>query len=246
MFAGRPRDITEENMQSRIRGTILMSISNKFGSMVVTTGNKSEMSVGYCTLYGDMNGGYNPIKDVYKTQVYRMAALRNGWRPSDARGPSGDRHTADHHHQGTRRRNCARTRRIRIRCRPTRSLDDILDCLVEGEMRVAAIVARGHDEATVRRVEQLLYLAEYKRRQAAPGVKVTQKYFGRDRRYPITNRFRDPGGPPFSPTGPCTGPPGRAARISSISEVANASARPPFSPRSLSSPAVVYSVKSKR
>jgi NAD+ synthase len=198
MFEGRPRDITEENMQSRIRGTILMSISNKFGAMVVTTGNKSEMSVGYCTLYGDMNGGYNPVKDVYKTQVYRMAELRNRWRPADALGPDGvviPENIITKAPTAELREN----QKDQDSLPPYGVLDDILGCLVEGEMRVAAIVARGHDEATVRKVERLLYLAEYKRRQAAPGVKVTEKYFGRDRRYPITNRFRDPGGTPFRP-----------------------------------------------
>jgi NAD+ synthase len=198
MFEGRPRDITEENMQSRIRGTILMSISNKFGDMVVTTGNKSEMSVGYCTLYGDMNGGYNPIKDIYKTQVYRMAELRNCWRPPDALGPDGPvipENIITKAPTAELREN----QKDQDSLPPYDVLDDILGCLVEGEMRVAAIVARGHDEATVRQIERLLYLAEYKRRQAAPGVKVTEKYFGRDRRYPITNRFRDPGGVPFHP-----------------------------------------------
>jgi NAD+ synthase len=196
LFAGRPRDITEENMQSRIRGTILMSISNKFGSMVVTTGNKSEMSVGYATLYGDMNGGFNPIKDLYKTEVYRLAALRNAWKPADAKGPSGAVIP-------TNILTKAPTAELRENQKdqdslpPYDVLDDILECLVEREMRVAAIVARGHDEATVRKIERLLYLAEYKRRQAAPGVKVTEKNFGRDRRYPITNRFRDLGGPAF-------------------------------------------------
>jgi NAD+ synthase len=198
MFEGRPRDITEENMQSRIRGTILMSISNKFGDMVVTTGNKSEMSVGYCTLYGDMNGGYNPIKDIYKTQVYRMAELRNCWRPPDALGPDGPvipENIITKAPTAELREN----QKDQDSLPPYDVLDDILGCLVEGEMRVAAIVARGHEEATVRQIERLLYLAEYKRRQAAPGVKVTEKYFGRDRRYPITNRFRDPGGVPFHP-----------------------------------------------
>jgi NAD+ synthase len=196
MFAGRPRDITEENMQSRIRGTILMSISNKFGSMVVTTGNKSEMSVGYATLYGDMNGGFNPIKDLYKTEVYRIAALRNTWRPNDALGPSGEVIPANILSK-------APTAELRENQKdqdslpPYDILDDILECLVERELRVGEIVARGHDESVVRKVERLLYLAEYKRRQAAPGVKVTEKNFGRDRRYPITNRFRDVGAPPF-------------------------------------------------
>ena len=98
LFAGLPRDVTEENLQARARGTILMAISNKFGLMVVTTGNKSEMSVGYATLYGDMNGGFNPIKDLYKTEVYRLARLRNRWKPDGALGPDGQRDPREHHH----------------------------------------------------------------------------------------------------------------------------------------------------
>jgi NAD+ synthase len=194
LFAGRPRDITEENLQSRARGTILMSISNKFGPMVVTTGNKSEMSTGYATLYGDMNGGFNPVKDLYKTEVYRLSALRNRWKPDGALGPDGvvipeniitKAPTAELRENQTDQDSLP----------PYDVLDDILECLVEREMRVADIVARGHDEAIVRKVERLLYVAEYKRRQAAPGVKVTRRNFGRDRRYPIVNRFRDDGAP---------------------------------------------------
>ncbi|MFT4131658.1 NAD+ synthase [Labrys sp. (in: a-proteobacteria)] len=190
LFAGQPRGIAEENMQSRTRGTILMSISNKFGAMVVTTGNKSEMSVGYCTLYGDMNGGFNPIKDLYKTEVYRLCELRNRWKPVDAKGPAGvviPRNILTKAPSAELREN----QKDQDSLPPYDVLDDILRCLVESEMRVSEIVARGHDEETVRKVERLLYLAEYKRRQAAPGVKVTEKNFGRDRRYPITNRFRD-------------------------------------------------------
>ncbi|MEJ0098126.1 MAG: NAD+ synthase [Bauldia sp.] len=192
LFAGREADITEENLQSRARGTILMAISNKFGSMVLTTGNKSEMSVGYATLYGDMNGGFNPIKDLYKTEVYDLARWRNASKPHDALGPSG-RVIPEN----------VITRAPTAELRPGQTdqdslppyavLDDILECLVEGEMRVAEVVARGHDAATVKKVERLLYLAEYKRRQAAPGVKITKRNFGRDRRYPITNKFRDRG-----------------------------------------------------
>ena len=103
VFAGAPRDVTEENLQARARGVILMAISNKFGLMVVTTGNKSEMSVGYATLYGDMNGGFNPIKDLYKTEVYRLARLRNGWKPDGARGPDRRGHSRERHHPGAER-----------------------------------------------------------------------------------------------------------------------------------------------
>jgi NAD+ synthase len=192
LFEGTKEGITEENLQSRARGTILMAISNKFGSMVVTTGNKSEMSVGYATLYGDMNGGFNPIKDLYKMQVYALSAWRNTTVPPGALGPSGEvipKNIIDKAPSAELRPN--QTDQDSLPPYPV--LDDILECLVENEMGVDAIVARGHDRATVARVEHLLYIAEYKRRQAAPGVKITRKNFGRDRRYPITNRFRDGG-----------------------------------------------------
>ena len=190
MFNGKNRDTTEENIQSRSRGTILMAISNKFGSMVLTTGNKSEMSVGYATLYGDMNGGFNPIKDVYKTEVYRLARWRNQNRPSGMQGPQQDL---------IPERIIAKAPTAELRenqtdqdtLPPYDTLDDILSCLVEGEMPVADIVRRGHPEALVKRVQHMLYVAEYKRRQAAPGVKITRRNFGRDRRYPIVNGFRD-------------------------------------------------------
>ncbi len=198
LFAGRPRDITEENIQSRARGTILMSISNKFGPMVVTTGNKSEMSVGYATLYGDMNGGFNPIKDLYKLEVYRLSALRNRWKPQGSLGPDGvviPENILSKAPSAELREN----QKDQDSLPPYDILDGILECLIEHEMRVSEIVARGYDLETVKKVERLLYLAEYKRRQAAPGVKVTKKSFGRDRRYPIVNRFRDQGRSAFKP-----------------------------------------------
>jgi NAD+ synthase len=190
LFEGTKEGVTEENLQSRARGTILMAISNKFGSMVVTTGNKSEMSVGYATLYGDMNGGFNPIKDLYKMQVYAISRWRNDNVPPGALGPSGEvipRNIIDKAPSAELREN--QTDQDSLPPYPV--LDDILECLVENEMAVADIVARGHPAETVHRIEHLLYIAEYKRRQAAPGVKITKKNFGRDRRYPITNRFRD-------------------------------------------------------
>ncbi len=192
LFEGTDEGITEENLQSRARGTILMAISNKFGSMVVTTGNKSEMSVGYCTLYGDMNGGFNPIKDLYKMQVYGLSRWRNAHVPPNALGPGGEvipKNIIDKAPSAELRPN--QTDQDSLPPYPV--LDDILECLVEHEMSVQDIIARGHDAATVHRVEHLLYIAEYKRRQSAPGVKITRKNFGRDRRYPITNRFRDRG-----------------------------------------------------
>jgi NAD+ synthase len=198
LFAGMGRDITEENLQSRARGTLLMSVSNKFGPMVVTTGNKSEMSVGYATLYGDMNGGFNPIKDLYKMQVYRLCELRNRWKPEGALGPDGPvipENILTKAPSAELRENQTDQDSLP----PYEILDGVLERLVEREMRVSEIVADGFDPETVRKIERLLYLAEYKRRQSAPGVKVTLRSFGRDRRYPIVNRFRDPGGPTFSP-----------------------------------------------
>ena len=192
MFAGRPRDITEENIQSRARGVILMAISNKTGAMVVTTGNKSEMSVGYATLYGDMNGGFNPIKDLYKMEVFRLGRLRNRWKPFGALGPDGEvipENILVKAPSAELREN----QKDEDSLPPYPVLDGILHGLVEKEMRVADIVAEGYDPETVRKVERLLYLAEYKRRQSAPGVKVGPRNFGRDRRYPIVNRFRDAG-----------------------------------------------------
>jgi NAD+ synthase len=192
VFAGLARDVTEENLQARVRGTILMAVSNKFGAMVVTTGNKSEMSVGYATLYGDMNGGFNPIKDLYKTEVYRLSRLRNRWKPAWAHGPDGlvipesilvRAPTAELRENQTDQDSLP----------PYDLLDAILDRLVEREQPVADIIAEGYDRDTVLRIERMLNVAEYKRRQAAPGVKVTLRNFGRDRRYPITNWFRDTG-----------------------------------------------------
>jgi len=190
MFAGRGSDVTEENVQSRVRGTALMAISNKFGSMVMTTGNKSEMSVGYATLYGDMNGGFNPIKDLYKTEVYRLAHWRNGNVPKGGMGPCGEvipKNILTRPPTAELRENQTDQDSLP----PYDVLDDILACLVEGEMPLKDIVARGHAVETVGKVERLLYLAEYKRRQAAPGVKISARNFGRDRRYPITNKFRE-------------------------------------------------------
>ncbi len=194
LFAGLPRDVTEENLQSRARGTLLMAISNKFGLMVVTTGNKSEMSTGYATLYGDMNGGFNPIKDIYKTEVFRLARLRNGWKPIGALGPSG-RIIPENIITRPPSAELREDQKDEDSLPPYAVLDPILERLVEHEEPVAKIVAEGFDRDTVMRIERMVNLAEYKRRQAAPGVKVTLKNFGRDRRYPITNRFRDPGTP---------------------------------------------------
>lgn len=188
-FAGTEPDTTEENIQSRLRGLVLMSLSNKFGKMVLTTGNKSEMSVGYATLYGDMCGGYNVLKDVYKLDVFALCRWRNNNMPKGGRGPNGlvmpeniitKPPTAE----------LRDDQKDEDSLPPYERLDDILRCLVDDEMAVADVVARGHDASEVARIEHLLYIAEYKRRQAPPGVKITRKNFGRDRRYPITNGFR--------------------------------------------------------
>jgi NAD+ synthase len=189
-FAGTQTDTTEENIQSRLRGVILMAISNKFGPMVLTTGNKSEMSVGYATLYGDMCGGYNVLKEIYKTEVFRLSNWRNGNSPAGARGPRGlviperiitKPPTAELRANQTDQDSLP----------PYEVLDGILECLVEHECSFEDTVAKGYDPATVKRVEHLLYVSEYKRRQAPPGVKISSRNFGRDRRYPITNAFRD-------------------------------------------------------
>ena len=198
LFAGTNRDITEENLQSRTRGTILMAISNKFGLMVVTTGNKSEMSCGYATLYGDMNGGFNPIKDLYKTEVFRLCHLRNEWKPDWALGPGGTV-IPENVIAKPPSAELREDQKDQDTLPPYDVLDAILERLVEREEPIATIVAEGFDRDTVMRVDRMLNLAEYKRRQAAPGVKVTLRSFGRDRRYPIVNRFRDPGTPLSKP-----------------------------------------------
>ncbi len=190
MFAGYDADTTEENIQSRIRGTLLMALSNKFGPMVLTTGNKSEMSVGYATLYGDMNGGYNPLKDLYKLEVFELCRWRNTHHHAKLLGPKG-RVIPERIITKPPSAELREDQKDEDSLPPYEVLDDILECLVEREMSVKDIVAREHDEVIVRRIEHLLYVAEYKRRQAPPGPKVTKVNFGRDRRYPITNGWRD-------------------------------------------------------
>jgi NAD+ synthase len=187
LFENRPPDLTEENIQARIRGLSLMALSNKLGSMLLTTGNKSEMAVGYATLYGDMCGGFNVLKDLYKTEVYEVCRWRNAHDPFGvARDPIPDR---------------ILTKPPSAELRPDQKdqdslpeyadLDAILHGLVEEEASLDEIVARGFPREMVERVQRLLYSSEYKRRQAAPGVKIGLKAFGRDRRYPIVNGFRD-------------------------------------------------------
>ena len=189
LFEGTEPNTTEENMQSRIRAVTLMALSNKFGPMLVTTGNKSEMAVGYATLYGDMCGGYNPLKDLYKTEVFALARWRNDHNPDDLLGGNApvpeDVITKPP------------TAELRDDQKDSDSLpeydvlDDILFGLIEEEASVEDILARGHSKEDVKRIQHLLYIAEYKRRQAPPGVKIGTKNFGKDRRYPITNKYRD-------------------------------------------------------
>jgi NAD+ synthase len=190
LFAGRERDATEENIQARTRGLLLMALSNKFGAMLLTTGNKSEMSVGYATLYGDMCGGYSVLKDLYKTEVYALAAWRNRCVPEGALGPSGEVVPEN-----------VMTKAPTAELRPNQKdqdslpeyaeLDAMLNGLVEQELDVDTIAADGHSREGVSQIQNMLFTAEYKRRQAPPGVKTSSKSFGRDRRYPITNRFRE-------------------------------------------------------
>ena len=189
VFAGRGRDLTEENIQSRIRGVTLMALSNKFGHMLLTTGNKSEMSVGYATIYGDMAGGYSVLKDAYKTTVFDLSRWRNEAKPAIGLGPSGavmPERVITKPPTAELREN----QKDEDSLPPYEVLDPILHGLVESELSVEQVVARGFDRDTVARIERLLYIAEYKRRQAPPGVKLGSRNFGRDRRYPITNAFR--------------------------------------------------------
>ncbi len=206
-FRGREPDTTEENIQARARGITLMALSNKFGWMVLSTGNKSEMSVGYATLYGDMCGGYAVLKDVYKETVYALCRWRNASRPDGFLGPAG-RIVPERVLTKAPSAELKPGQTDQDTLPPYPVLDGILECLVEREMTVADVVKRGFDEDTVRRVWAMLDRAEYKRRQAPPGVKITRRAFGRDRRYPITNAFTasaasiefDPGETPRAPT----------------------------------------------
>ncbi len=193
LFAGRPEDVTEENIQSRLRGLLLMALSNKFGEMLLTTGNKSEVAVGYATIYGDMAGGYNPVKDLYKTRLYAVCRWRNAHHRPWMLGPPG----AAIPERVIGRAPSAELRegqRDEDSLPPYPLLDAILEGLVDREASVADLVAQGFDAATVRRVEAMVYAAEWKRFQSAPGTRLTDRAFWLDRRYPIVNRWRDPSG----------------------------------------------------
>jgi NAD+ synthetase len=183
-FAGTVADLAEENLQSRARGALMMALANKFGGLLLTTGNKSEYAVGYATIYGDMCGGYAPLKDLYKTEVYALAAWRNAHAAMSViprgvieRAPSAELRP-DQTDQDT--------------LPPYAELDAILFRHIDQEQSAADIVAAGHDAAVVARVLQLVRISEWKRHQAAPGPKVSRRAFGRERRYPITNGWREP------------------------------------------------------
>jgi NAD+ synthase len=189
LFDELPADVTEENVQARSRGITLMALSNKFGHMVLSTGNKSEMSVGYATLYGDLCGGYSVLKDVYKTTVYRLANWRNQVRPDGGLGPDG-RVIPERIITKAPSAELKPDQTDQDSLPPYDELDDVLKSLIEGDLGIDEIVARGHARDTVVRIWRMLDLAEYKRRQAPPGVKISRRSFGRDRRYPITNAFK--------------------------------------------------------
>jgi NAD+ synthase len=190
LFGDAPPDTTEENIQARSRGLALMGLSNKTGAMVVSTGNKSEMSVGYATLYGDMCGGFSVLKDVYKMTVFALCRWRNDNFPAGSIGPQG---------KAVPERIITKPPSAELKpdqtdqdtLPPYEDLDAILESLIEKDLGVKATAAAGYDEALVQRIWRMLLLAEYKRRQAPPGVKITHRSFGRDRRYPITNGFRE-------------------------------------------------------
>jgi NAD+ synthase len=190
LFAGLPEDVTEENIQSRLRGLLLMAVANKRGGMLLTTGNKSEIAVGYATIYGDMNGGYNPIKDLYKTRVFQTCRWRNAHHRDWMRGPAGvviPPTVIDKPPSAELRENQTDQDSLP----PYEVLDAILEALVEGDAAIDDLVARGFDRATVERIEHLLYVSEWKRFQSAPGVRLTNRAFWLDRRYPMVNRWRD-------------------------------------------------------
>ncbi len=188
LFADKPVDVTEENIQSRLRGLLLMALSNKFGDMILTTGNKSEYAAGYATLYGDMCGGFAPLKDVWKTLVFDLARWRNAHMPRGALGPEGE---------VTPPRIITRPPSAELRpdqqdtdsLPPYEVLDAILQALTEEMAAPSDIIARGYDADEVMRVSRLLFRAEYKRFQSAPGPKITTRAFGRDRRLPLTSGF---------------------------------------------------------
>lgn len=192
LFEGTEEGLTEENIQSRLRGLLLMALSNKFGEMVLTTGNKSEVAVGYATIYGDMAGGYNPIKDMYKTRVFETCRWRNANHRPWMNGPEGEVipvSIIDKPPSAELRED----QKDEDSLPPYDVLDGILNMLVDQDASVAECVGAGYDRDTVKRIEHLLYISEYKRFQSAPGARISGRAFWLDRRYPIVNRFRDEG-----------------------------------------------------
>ena len=183
------RGLAHENLQSRLRGLILMTLSNQTNRIVLSTGNKSELACGYATLYGDMCGGFNCLKDLYKTQVYNLAAWRNGAKPVNALGPNGEI---------INQRIMTKAPTAELKPGQTDQdtlpsydeLDQILMCLIEEELGTEQVIERGHDRQTVERVRRMLYMSEYKRRQSPPGPKVSPRAFTRERRYPIVNGYK--------------------------------------------------------
>ncbi len=193
LMVGTKPDVTEENIQSRLRGVMLMALSNKFGAMLLTTGNKSEVAVGYCTIYGDMSGGYNPLKDMYKTRVFETCRWRNANHRTWMKAPAGEVipvSIIDKPPSAELRPD----QKDQDSLPPYEVLDAILERLVEGEQSVAQIVAAGFEHALVKRIEHLLYISEWKRFQSAPGPRLTTRAFWLDRRYPMVNRWRDTSG----------------------------------------------------
>lgn len=191
LFEGTKADLTEENIQSRLRGLLLMALSNKFGEMLLTTGNKSEVAVGYATIYGDMSGGYNPVKDLYKTDLFEVCRWRNANSVDWFKGPDGEvmpTRVIDKPPSAELRED----QKDEDSLPPYPVLDDILKRLVDEEESVEQVTAAGHDRETVKHIEKLIYLSEYKRFQSAPGARLSQRAFWLDRRYPIVNRWRDP------------------------------------------------------
>jgi len=190
LFTGTTPDLTEENIQSRLRGLLLMALSNKFGEMLLTTGNKSEVAVGYATIYGDMAGGYNPIKDLYKTRVFETCRWRNAHHRPWMKGPDGEvipPRVIDKPPSAELRDD----QKDEDSLPPYEVLDAILEGLIDREASVAELVAEGFDRDTVKRVEHLIFISEYKRFQSAPGARLTKRAFWLDRRYPMVNRWRD-------------------------------------------------------
>jgi NAD+ synthase len=193
LFEGTTPDVTEENIQSRLRGLLLMALSNKFGEMLLTTGNKSEVAVGYATIYGDMAGGYNPIKDMYKTRVFDICRWRNSHHRDWMQAPAGAV-IPDNIIQKPPSAELRPDQKDSDSLPDYPVLDSILEILVDQDGSIEDCLAAGHTREDAKKVEHLLYISEYKRFQSAPGTRLSKRAFWLDRRYPIVNRWRDQGG----------------------------------------------------